>query len=153
MLHESRPSRPWLIFDVRQNGPHPGAHVGDRIIRVHDPLSFNAFRFIVWLTWRRHRGIAGPRRCEFLIDSSVACGPDLEHASVHASSTRHLLFRSWYVPLARRVRPMNEPPNKAPEPTSCSVTSRAIVPLVDLKQQNPSRLQARVAPEQAVAHL
>jgi hypothetical protein len=45
------------------------------------------------------------------------------------------------------------PPNKAPEPTSCSVTSRAIVPLIELKQQNPNRLQARAAPEQAVAHL
>jgi hypothetical protein len=44
-------------------------------------------------------------------------------------------------------------PNKAPEPTSCSVTPRATVPSIELKQQNPSRLQARVAPEQAVAHL
>jgi hypothetical protein len=43
--------------------------------------------------------------------------------------------------------------NKAPEPTSCSVTSRAIAPSIELKHQNPNRLEARAAPEQAVAHL
>ena len=44
-------------------------------------------------------------------------------------------------------------PNKAPEPTACSVTPRAIEGEAEMKQQKESRSAARVAPEHAVAHL
>ena len=46
-----------------------------------------------------------------------------------------------------------DPPNKAPEPTSRSVTPRAIEGKAEMKQWHESRSAARVAPEQAVAHL
>jgi hypothetical protein len=46
-----------------------------------------------------------------------------------------------------------KPPNKAPEPTSCSVTPRAIEAEAEMKQRKEGRSAARVAPEQAVAHL
>jgi hypothetical protein len=45
------------------------------------------------------------------------------------------------------------PPNKAPEPTTCSGTPRAIVCLFEMKLQTEVRNAARVVPEQAVAHL
>ena len=44
-------------------------------------------------------------------------------------------------------------PNKAPEPTSRSVTPRAISRESELKPRTDNRITARVAPEQAVAHL
>jgi hypothetical protein len=44
-------------------------------------------------------------------------------------------------------------PNKAPEPTTFAVTSRAIVRLIEMKQQNPNRDAARAAPAKVVAHL
>ena len=48
---------------------------------------------------------------------------------------------------------MADPPNKAPEPTSTSVTLRAIVPISEMKLRTDVRLQARSAPAVAVAHL
>ena len=51
------------------------------------------------------------------------------------------------------VRHSLDRPNKAPEPTSCSVTSRAISRLSEMKLQTENRILARAAPEQAVAHL
>jgi hypothetical protein len=44
-------------------------------------------------------------------------------------------------------------PNKAPEPTTFAVTSRAIEGGVEMKQQNPNRNVARAAPAKVVAHL
>ena len=44
-------------------------------------------------------------------------------------------------------------PNKAPEPTPRSVTPRAIVSEIEMKQRNPNRPAARVAPARVVAHL
>jgi hypothetical protein len=46
-----------------------------------------------------------------------------------------------------------EEPNKAPEPTTFAVTSRAIVRFTEMKQQNPNRDVARAAPAKVVAHL
>jgi hypothetical protein len=44
-------------------------------------------------------------------------------------------------------------PNKAPEPTTFAVTSRAIVGLIEMELQNPNRIVARAAPAKVVAHL
>ena len=44
-------------------------------------------------------------------------------------------------------------PNKASEPTTFAVTSRAIVRLTEMKQQNPNFDAARAAPAKVVAHL
>ncbi len=44
-------------------------------------------------------------------------------------------------------------PNKAPEPTVCSVTPRAIVSSSDMNQRTANPNAARAVPEQAVAHL
>jgi hypothetical protein len=46
-----------------------------------------------------------------------------------------------------------KPPNKAPEPTTFAVTSRAIVQVFEMKQQNLNRDAARAAPAKVVAHL
>jgi hypothetical protein len=43
--------------------------------------------------------------------------------------------------------------NKAPEPTTFAVTSRASVRVIEMKRQNPSRDAARAAPAKVVAHL
>jgi hypothetical protein len=43
--------------------------------------------------------------------------------------------------------------NKAPEPTTFAVTSRAIVRSAEVKQQNPNSDAARPAPAKVVAHL
>jgi hypothetical protein len=47
---------------------------------------------------------------------------------------------------------MNKMPNKAPEPTTFAVTSRAIVRLIEMKPQNPDCDAARAAPAKVVAH-
>jgi hypothetical protein len=44
-------------------------------------------------------------------------------------------------------------PNKPPEPTTTSVTPRAIECVVELKQMNRNRFEARGAPAAVVAHL
>jgi hypothetical protein len=44
-------------------------------------------------------------------------------------------------------------PNKAPEPTTFAVTSRAIVRSTEVKQQNVNCDAARAAPAKVVAHL
>jgi hypothetical protein len=46
-----------------------------------------------------------------------------------------------------------KPPNKAPEPTTFAVTSRATERKFEMKQQNPNRVAARAAPAKVVAHL
>jgi hypothetical protein len=43
--------------------------------------------------------------------------------------------------------------NKAPEPTTFAVTSRAIVRTFEMKRSNPNRDAARAAPAKVVAHL
>ncbi len=48
---------------------------------------------------------------------------------------------------------MKNRPNKAPEPTTFAVTSRAIVRLIEMKQQNQDSDEARAAPAKVVAHL
>ena len=54
-------------------------------------------------------------------------------------------------PEMSHLLPESKRPNKAPEPTSCSVTPRAIEGDSEMKQRKETRLAARVAPEQAVA--
>ena len=44
-------------------------------------------------------------------------------------------------------------PNKAPEPTTFAVTSRAIVRVTDRRARNVRRIAARAAPAKVVAHL
>jgi hypothetical protein len=46
-----------------------------------------------------------------------------------------------------------ESPNKAPEPTSTSVTLRAIVPIAEMNHRTEIHFQARSAPAVTVAHL
>jgi hypothetical protein len=48
---------------------------------------------------------------------------------------------------------MTKRPNKAPEPTTFAVTSRAIEGVIEMKQRNPDRDVARAAPAKVVAHL
>ena len=48
---------------------------------------------------------------------------------------------------------MKNRPNKTPEPTTFAVTSRAVVGVIEMKLQNPSRDAARAAPAKVVAHL
>ena len=43
--------------------------------------------------------------------------------------------------------------NKAPEPTTTSVTPRAMLRLSEMKQQTENRIEARVVPAVVVAHL
>jgi hypothetical protein len=49
--------------------------------------------------------------------------------------------------------PDRQVPNKSPEPTTFAVTSRAIVRLIEMKQQDRNRDAARAAPAKVVAHL
>ena len=46
-----------------------------------------------------------------------------------------------------------KPPYKAPEPTSTSVTPRALSSTLEMKHRTEERSEARVAPAVAVAHL
>jgi hypothetical protein len=46
-----------------------------------------------------------------------------------------------------------KPPNKALEPTTFAVTSRAFVRSTEMKQQYANRDLARAAPAKVVAHL
>ena len=48
---------------------------------------------------------------------------------------------------------MKKKPNKAPEPTTMSVTPRAILRAIEMNPRNPNRDAARVAPAMVVAHL
>ena len=48
---------------------------------------------------------------------------------------------------------MKKKPNKAPEPTTMTVTPRAIVGGFEMKPQTPNRYAARGAPAMVVAHL
>ena len=68
------------------------------------------------------------------------------------SSLHSLFFRSLVLSFVH-VRHLSDPPNKAPEPTSTSVTLRAIVSSSELKHWTENPLAARSAPAVAVAHL
>ena len=67
----------------------------------------------------------------------------------------HFRPYSWWTSVRRfTLNPrMFDPANKTPEPTTFTVTSRAIVRLIEMKQQNPDRDAARAAPAKVVAHL
>jgi hypothetical protein len=84
----------------------------------------------------------------------------LAHATAFESQVRPWkLAARGGARLRRRSRPrcffstINQAPNKAPEPTTFAVTSRAIVPNFKMKQQNPHCDDARAAPAKVVAHL
>jgi hypothetical protein len=47
----------------------------------------------------------------------------------------------------------SEPPNKAPEPTTFAVTSRAIEGFLEVGAWTGRRIVARAAPAKVVAHL
>jgi hypothetical protein len=63
--------------------------------------------------------------------------------------------RSSFASLASATPEIQVPavPNKTPEPTTASVTPRAIECVVELKQMNSNRSEARGAPAAVVAHL
>ena len=102
----------------------------------------------------------------------IVTGPD-SHARSRASYFAHVglvdcfemrvvapltrlppLSRRIQIRLRRRLRALAPYfPNKAPEPTACSVTPRAIDPSPDVKQRTGNPHAARIVPEQAVAHL
>ena len=67
-----------------------------------------------------------------------------------SGSLVHLAFER--LRLSSRSMGYARSPNKAPEPTSGSVTPRAIVRANELKQPNVNRHAARGAPAPAVAH-
>ena len=129
MLHESRPSGPWLIFDVR------------RAIRsAWERLSEKA---------RQHHS-KRPRRVDVLERKSFESG-----AAAAKENFVSLAFVRFPRPsgLSEVVFHKNKRPNKALEPTACSVTPRAFVPSSEMKQRTAFPKAARVVPEQAVAHL
>jgi hypothetical protein len=64
----------------------------------------------------------------------------------------HRFNRTLFEKLAHEGRIRNRP-NKAPEPTTHSVTPRAFLRITEMKLQIPDRRAARVAPERVVAHL
>jgi hypothetical protein len=68
-----------------------------------------------------------------------------KHSALHLSSPPSLNL-AWIIPVAA-------PPNKPPEPTTFAVTSRAIVRVIEMKQQIPDCGAARAAPAKVVAHL
>jgi hypothetical protein len=76
--------------------------------------------------------VAPTRRC-----ASVARTPII-------SERRRVRSRVWRMP--HRA-------NKTPEPTPTSVTPRAIECMIEMKQMNPNRSEARGAPAVVVAHL
>jgi hypothetical protein len=61
----------------------------------------------------------------------------------------HPLFRI----IRGDVRKWENRPNKAPEPTPRSVTSRAVIVVSELKRRTKNRSAARAAPARVVAHL
>jgi hypothetical protein len=69
------------------------------------------------------------------------------YRSPSVNSPRRAEFRS------RDSAQMRDQPNKAPEPTSTSVMSRAIVSISEMKQRTRFPNQARATPAVVVAHL
>jgi hypothetical protein len=65
----------------------------------------------------------------------------------------HLRTRPYSVDEIRKLRHTAKRPNKAPEPTTFAVTSRAMVRLVEGRARTVRRIAARAAPAKVVAHL
>jgi len=98
-------------------------------MRKRDPTAW----FGEWsssLRWSPHMRIFAPSRMRF--ESMLQPIKDMSMVGLLCSSNR---------------------PNKAPEPTSGSVTPRATSRVIESEQMNVSRRAARVAPAPAVAHL
>jgi hypothetical protein len=74
----------------------------------------------------------------FLVIRFQAFGP--------ASFVDAIVPFAWIIPVAAS-------PNKPPEPTTFAVTSRAIVRVIEMKQQIPDCGAARAEPAKVVAHL
>ena len=66
-------------------------------------------------------------------------------------------FRLFEIQGSRRMKPLSNPdkprPNKAPEPTTRSVTPRAFLHRFECRSRTELLIAARVAPERVVAHL
>src|SRR5688572_13726156 len=84
------------------------------------------------------------RRCSEVIAPSSS---DLKSSDDEVRGSRSLSC------VLTRVRLRTPKPNKAPEPTTFAVTSRATVRLLEMNQRNPNRNAARAAPAKVVAHL
>jgi hypothetical protein len=161
MLHAARQLPSWLIFDVGQNlgassamlllsnlgfrhslvspagrtGCHPSAGKHDGYYRNPD-----SFRLSRWRALRQiFQPVARMDQGRFAAFGSArlmaAASPGLERVL----SPSAIVFGAE--------------PNKALEPTTFAVTSRAMVRPFEMKQQNPNCDAARAAPAKVVAHL
>ena len=150
ILHESRPLWPWLIFDVRPysstmdtrslvSGQVRGLRLNSRRIGISDSPALKLPAEVSGM-WSRFFSPACAARVA--IERSFRVQRFGRASSVSLSTRFDAIFH-------RRIGP----PNKAPEPTTFAVTSRATSPLSEMKQQSPNLDAARAAPAKVVAHL
>ena len=150
MKHASRRPLAWLIFDV---GPYPllfaMRRFEMRFLRAHAVGRAELKGFHAVDT----RGCANTRSGWWVFESSVQVG----QSKLSGSSTIFVVVGTVlesapsYDVREACVRAI--PPNKAPEPTTFAVTSRATERLFEMKQQNPSCDAARAVPAKVVADL
>ena len=158
MLHAARPLPPWLICDVRQKIQRTKTGVWSHFRRCGSSVSER------W-SCRRERvpGTRVTRSGKFQTVGTRRSGvhaltrvlPSHVRWTPRVTRSRHSVCESSPPPssfIALMIQ-VAAPPNKTPEPTACSVTPRAIEGKAEMKPQNANRFAARVAPEQAVAHL
>ena len=160
MKHASRRPLAWLIFDVRPKNTvmrsfsmQSRRRDGDSIVfrwsgvraSIVGPFGLARLHRPGAPRWRSAERTRGPR---FGSPSAKVAG------CFRGRFSRQHFRPRFHVPRAARSA-LLEPslPNKAPEPTTFAVTSRAIVRLSEMKQQNPHRYVARAAPAKVVAHL
>ena len=148
--HAARQLPSWLIFDVRPysstmdirgpvSGQVRGLRVNSRRIGISDSP---ALKLPVEVSGMRSRFFSPACAARVAVECSFRVQRFGRASSVSLSSRIDAI-------IPRRIGP----PNKAPEPTTFAVTSRATVGLIEMKQQNPNRVAARAAPAKVVAHL
>ena len=181
MLHAARQLPAWLIYDVGQNIESSSMRTIESEVAVEAARRTDRAGTVSSASDAgRAAGHSGRRQCAVVLAVFRQCCSGLVRAA-DATQSGTLPRRSSPLSLrdptlrSRRHRPcrlmksrvfvppcairaaaageLPDPPNKAPEPTSTSVTSRAIVCFPEMKRWTEKPIEARAAPAVAVAHL
>jgi hypothetical protein len=151
MLHEPRRRRPWLIFDVRRfTMTTIRSHSETMQVVASVPAGRKFWFESVAAASIGRRDIRACRLARFTL--SLRLRKVFERCFRASLKELPVLDGEASLFISEGVSSLQSP-NKAPEPTSTSVTPRALVPKIECSNRIDRSIAARVVPAVLVAHL
>jgi hypothetical protein len=128
--------------------------IAELLGRIGSPRADRCASFLVWLV-ADPNAPARPAAATalFSLSTEAIIAGTYEVAAFDPGALDCVLWEARYRKHAVADELVRKRANKAPEPTTFAVTSRAAERVIEMKQQNPNCDVARAAPAKVVAHL